>query len=202
VREFYPDEGWGVIDGPDVPGGCWVHFSAIAVAGYTPYLVAGGAAVLESGSLVVGTAAQVYLPRLTALVTEFAASQAGISTGLTAAGTTAAATRIVPQITQNREHGISAAKAFAEFLKKNGMNVVGQEISVWTPFGRRQIDIVVQIGNRTHGIEVKSGNATTSVLQFAKDRWINLFGGAKAVGERAAEAGVTRVDTTVTVFVP
>jgi len=34
VREFHPDEGWGVIDGSDVPGGCWVHFSAIAVDGF------------------------------------------------------------------------------------------------------------------------------------------------------------------------
>ncbi|MET8153487.1 MTH938/NDUFAF3 family protein [Actinoplanes sp. NPDC049668] len=34
VRSFDADEGWGIIDGPDVPGGCWVHFSAIAVEGY------------------------------------------------------------------------------------------------------------------------------------------------------------------------
>jgi len=34
VRSFNADEGWGVIDGPDVPGGCWVHFSAIAADGY------------------------------------------------------------------------------------------------------------------------------------------------------------------------
>jgi CspA family cold shock protein len=34
VQIFDADEGWGVIDGPDVPGGCWVHFSAIAVDGY------------------------------------------------------------------------------------------------------------------------------------------------------------------------
>jgi cold shock protein len=34
VRRFDVDEGWGVIDGPDVPGGCWVHFSAIAGVGY------------------------------------------------------------------------------------------------------------------------------------------------------------------------
>jgi cold shock protein len=34
VRVFDADEGWGVIDGPDVPGGCWVHFSAIASEGY------------------------------------------------------------------------------------------------------------------------------------------------------------------------
>ena len=34
VREFDPVEGWGVIDAADVPGGCWVHFSAIAGSGY------------------------------------------------------------------------------------------------------------------------------------------------------------------------
>ncbi|OJF16121.1 cold-shock protein [Couchioplanes caeruleus subsp. caeruleus] len=34
VRTFDAEEGWGVIDGPDVPGGCWVHFSAIAMDGY------------------------------------------------------------------------------------------------------------------------------------------------------------------------
>jgi cold shock protein len=33
VRDFRPEEGWGTIDGPDVPGGCWVHFSTI-VEGY------------------------------------------------------------------------------------------------------------------------------------------------------------------------
>lgn len=40
VREFHPDQGWGVIDSPDVPGGCWVHFSAITMDGYRQ-LVAG-----------------------------------------------------------------------------------------------------------------------------------------------------------------
>jgi len=34
VRAYHPEEGWGVLDGPDVPGGCWVHFSAIAIDGY------------------------------------------------------------------------------------------------------------------------------------------------------------------------
>ena len=34
VRFFDADEGWGVIDGPDVPGGCWLHFSVIAGDGY------------------------------------------------------------------------------------------------------------------------------------------------------------------------
>jgi len=33
VREWNGDEGWGVIDSAATPGGCWVHFSAIAVDG-------------------------------------------------------------------------------------------------------------------------------------------------------------------------
>jgi len=40
VRSYDAVQGWGVIDGPDVPGGCWVHFSAIAVDGHRQ-LVAG-----------------------------------------------------------------------------------------------------------------------------------------------------------------
>jgi cold shock protein len=34
VREFDAEQGWGVIDTPVTPGGCWVHFSAINVNGY------------------------------------------------------------------------------------------------------------------------------------------------------------------------
>lgn len=29
VREWYADEGWGVLESPETPGGCWVHFSVI-----------------------------------------------------------------------------------------------------------------------------------------------------------------------------
>jgi CspA family cold shock protein len=34
VREWHDEEGWGVIDSPKTPGGCWTHFSAIVSAGY------------------------------------------------------------------------------------------------------------------------------------------------------------------------
>jgi CspA family cold shock protein len=34
VRWFDPDEGWGVVDAPEVPGGCFVHFASIEMAGY------------------------------------------------------------------------------------------------------------------------------------------------------------------------
>ncbi len=37
VKWFSADEGWGVVDAPDapeVPGGCFVHFSSIETPGY------------------------------------------------------------------------------------------------------------------------------------------------------------------------
>jgi CspA family cold shock protein len=46
VRVFHADEGWGVLDGPDVPGGCWVSFSAIVMDGYRA-LTAGQAVSLR-----------------------------------------------------------------------------------------------------------------------------------------------------------
>jgi CspA family cold shock protein len=39
VREFRPAEGWGVVDGPDVPGGCWLHFSVIVMEGFRQLVV-------------------------------------------------------------------------------------------------------------------------------------------------------------------
>lgn len=29
VREWHDDLGWGVLDSPETPGGCWAHFSVI-----------------------------------------------------------------------------------------------------------------------------------------------------------------------------
>ena len=34
VRRWDDEEGWGVIDSPETPGGCWAHYSNVAVAGY------------------------------------------------------------------------------------------------------------------------------------------------------------------------
>jgi cold shock protein len=34
VREWREDEGFGVVDSPGTPGGCWVHFSNIVADGY------------------------------------------------------------------------------------------------------------------------------------------------------------------------
>ena len=34
VKWFDAGEGWGVIAAPEVPGGCFVHFSSIQISGY------------------------------------------------------------------------------------------------------------------------------------------------------------------------
>jgi CspA family cold shock protein len=34
VRVWHGDDGWGVVDSPQTPGGCWVHFSVVDVPGY------------------------------------------------------------------------------------------------------------------------------------------------------------------------
>jgi cold shock protein len=34
VREWRQEEGWGVLDSAETPGGCWAHFSDLDMAGY------------------------------------------------------------------------------------------------------------------------------------------------------------------------
>lgn len=34
VRSWSAEEGWGVIDSPETPGGCWVHYGKVAVRGF------------------------------------------------------------------------------------------------------------------------------------------------------------------------
>ncbi|OHV41064.1 hypothetical protein BCD49_38965 [Pseudofrankia sp. EUN1h] len=34
VREWSNEDGWGVIDSLETPGGCWIHFSHLLIAGY------------------------------------------------------------------------------------------------------------------------------------------------------------------------
>ena len=34
VRVWHDEDGWGVVDSDGTPGGCWTHYSAVAVAGF------------------------------------------------------------------------------------------------------------------------------------------------------------------------
>jgi CspA family cold shock protein len=34
VREWHDDEGWGVLDCAETPGGCWAHYSHLQMDGF------------------------------------------------------------------------------------------------------------------------------------------------------------------------
>lgn len=34
VREWHDVQGWGVLEAPELPGGCWCHFSAVQGSGF------------------------------------------------------------------------------------------------------------------------------------------------------------------------
>ena len=59
VREFSAEQGIGVIEAPETPGGCWVHYSAVAVPGYKS-LDAGQSVHREPGR---GQPGRLRLPR-------------------------------------------------------------------------------------------------------------------------------------------
>lgn len=46
VRLWDEEEGWGVIDSEETPGGCWANFAAIEMPGYR-FLTAGDSVILE-----------------------------------------------------------------------------------------------------------------------------------------------------------
>lgn len=46
VREWHDEEGWGVVDAPETPGGCFVMFAVIEMPGYRT-LVPGTEVVLH-----------------------------------------------------------------------------------------------------------------------------------------------------------
>jgi CspA family cold shock protein len=47
VRLWHDDEGWGVLDSAATPGGCWAHFSALAIGNGYRSASAGDVVVLE-----------------------------------------------------------------------------------------------------------------------------------------------------------
>ena len=109
------------------------------------------------------------------------------------AGALAGAAAPVAQVTTNRELGEKAVDEFIEHIEGNGMQVVGREVSVRTPFGLRRYDVVVRnpVSNELEGIEIKSSLGAldrwdaAAKQQFSADRWVNQFG-AYAVGKWAS----------------
>jgi hypothetical protein len=86
--------------------------------------------------------------------------------------------------------GGSAVDDFERQARQHGFEVVGREVPVNTPFGRRRYDVVLRDPEtgRAHGIETKSSWSAFDRFdqparqQSAADQWLNQVGGANAVG--------------------
>ena len=96
-----------------------------------------------------------------------------------------------------RPPGSGAADEFANHLSRNGMDVVGREVGVRGPLGKRTYDVVVRRNGKLWGVEVKSGGARPTRYQEFTDMWVDR-NGAYGIGKIAGE----RVHGTVTVYVP
>jgi hypothetical protein len=82
--------------------------------------------------------------------------------------------------------GSSAAADFISRAQQNGYEVIGTQVGVNTPLGRRYYDLVIRNADGTHtGVEIKSsyGAFTRSQpSQFAADRYLNNVGGLSGIG--------------------
>ncbi len=97
-----------------------------------------------------------------------------------------------------RPPGTAAAEKFANFLQQNGMDVVGLEMVVDGPVGKRVYDLVLRDANGIlHGIEVKTGGAHKNAYQEFTDYFVNQFGAA-GKGRLSDET----VSSATTVYLP
>ncbi|WP_267107172.1 hemagglutinin repeat-containing protein [Xanthomonas sacchari] len=94
--------------------------------------------------------------------------------------------------------GTKSASDFADFLSRNGVDVVGTEMVVKGPLGDRRYDIVVRdaTGN-LQGIEIKTGGAKKTPYQDFTDMFVNQFG-ARGVGRISGET----VKSNITIYLP
>ncbi len=88
--------------------------------------------------------------------------------------------------------GSAAVDDFVQSALNNGWSLVDKEVSFGTPFGLRRYDAVLSDSSSLNwGFEIKSSEGAFSrsdSQQFSGDRWINMNGGANAVGK---QSGVT-----------
>jgi hypothetical protein len=95
------------------------------------------------------------------------------------------------QLAANAKAGAAAEQFLASALSKFGFKVVGRNVLVQTSAGRREIDIVIELGGKLFGIEVKTGNAVRNASQIAKDKLINgSFNQTAFFGKKAKTQGL------------
>lgn len=92
-------------------------------------------------------------------------------------------------LTANRAAGAAAEVRAARNLLANGHTILGSQVSVRTPQGRRVIDHLIRSpsGRIIAAIEVKSGHAVRGSAQLAKDKAMASQGGI-VVGRNAPAA--------------
>jgi hypothetical protein len=85
--------------------------------------------------------------------------------------------------------GSSAVDNFIQNATQNGYSLVDKEVSFNTPFGMRRYDAVLTDSSGVNwGFEIKSSESAFSRWegqQFSADRWINMNGGATAIGKQS-----------------
>ncbi|MDH1477633.1 hemagglutinin repeat-containing protein [Comamonas thiooxydans] len=99
-------------------------------------------------------------------------------------------------IAGNAVPGTKVASNYAQFLNKNGVNVVGEEIVINGPLGPRRYDIVVRDSSgKLQGIEIKTGSAKKTLYQEFTDMFVNKFG-AQGTGKIARE----KIESSITIY--
>jgi hypothetical protein len=94
--------------------------------------------------------------------------------------------------------GTKSAQEYTQFLRNNGFEVVGEELTVKGAVGNRRYDAVVRTDKgELWGIEYKSGGATKTPQQNFNDMYINKFG-ANGVGQIAGE----KIIGNITIYLP
>lgn len=88
----------------------------------------------------------------------------------------------------NAANGKAAEKVVVETLKKEGREILGQQVGVKTSQGLRKVDVLTKDAAGTvANVEVKSGGAVRNASQVAKDSEIATQGGTY-VGKNAPES--------------
>ncbi|WP_295017452.1 hypothetical protein [uncultured Micrococcus sp.] len=64
---WHDDQGWGVLDSPDTPGGCWAHFSRLPDAGGLRAAAVGARVSFTFETLTVGQEQDGFLFRAVAV---------------------------------------------------------------------------------------------------------------------------------------
>jgi Holliday junction resolvase-like predicted endonuclease len=88
----------------------------------------------------------------------------------------------------NKAAGKAAEQAVVTTLKKEGREILGQQVGVKTSQGLRKVDVLTKdAAGKLANVEVKSGGAVRNASQVAKDNEIAAQGGTY-VGKNTPES--------------